>query len=64
MRDEGILPETLQPSDMKLVAQNLPKRIYDDCVKEEKELVIAAGEHFGKMCGSQTMRLAREIVCG
>ena len=64
MRDEGILPETLQPSDMKLVAQNLPKRIYDDCVKEEKELVIAAGEHFGKMCSSQSMRFAREIVCG
>ena len=64
MRDEGIVPAQLQPSDMKLVAKNLPKRIYDDCVKEEKELVEAAGEHFGKMCGSQTMKLAREIIIG
>lgn len=64
MRDEGILPDKIAPSDMKLVAQNLPKRIYDDCVKEEKELVLAAGEYFGKMCGSWTMKLARDIILG
>lgn len=64
MRDEGIVPAQLQPSDMKLVAKNLPKRIYDDCIKEEKELVEAAGEYFGKLCGSQTMKLAREIIIG
>lgn len=64
MRDEGILPDKITPSDMKVVAQNLPKRIYDDCVKEENELVIAAGEFFGKLCGSQTMKIAREIILG
>ena len=64
MRDEGIIPEKLQPSDMKLVAQNLPKRIFDDCMKEEKELVLAAGEYFGKMCGAYTMKLAREVILG
>jgi hypothetical protein len=64
MRDEGILPEKIDPSDMKLVAKNLPKRIYDDCVKEENELVIAAGEYFGKMCGSVTMIHARNIILG
>ena len=64
MRDEGIIPEKLQPSDMKLVAQSLPKRIFDDCIKEEKELVLAAGEYFGKMCGAYTMKLAREVILG
>ena len=64
MRDEGILPDKIDPKDMKLVAQNLPKRIYDDCVKEENELVIAAGEYFGKMCSSQAMKFAREIILG
>ena len=64
MRDEGIIPEKIQPSDMKLVAQNLPKRIFDDCMKEEKELVLAAGEYFGKMCGAYTMKLAREVILG
>lgn len=64
MRDEGILPEKLQPNDMKLVAKNLPKRIFDDCMKEEKELVLAAGEWFGKMASGYTMKLAREIILG
>jgi hypothetical protein len=64
MRDEGILPEKIEPSDMKLVAKNLPKRIYDDCIKEENESVIAAGEYFGKMCGSMTMKHARDIILG
>ena len=64
MRDEGIVPEKIEPSDMRIVAQNLPKRIYDDCVKEENELVIEAGEFFGKMCGSKAMSFAKEIILG
>ena len=64
MRDEGILPEKIEPKDMKIVAQNLPKRIYEDCVKEEKESVIDAGEYFGKMCGSTVMKHAKSIILG
>lgn len=64
MRDEGIVPEKIEPSDMKIVAQNLPKRIYEDCLKEERELVESAGEYFGKMCSSKAMYLAREIILG
>ena len=47
---------------MKIVAQNLPKRIFEDCVKEENELVVEAGEFFGKMCGSATMNWAKKRV--
>ena len=64
MRDEGIVPEKISPQDMRLVAQNLPKRIYDDCLKEERELVESAGEFFGKMCGSKAMNFAKEIILG
>ena len=64
MRDEGILPEKIEPTDMKTVAQNLPKRIYDDCLKEEREYVIDAGEYFGKTCGSTAMKWAKEIILG
>lgn len=64
MRDEGIVPEKIAPQDMKIVAQNLPKRIYQDCLKEERELVEAAGEFFGKMCGSKSMYFAKEIILG
>ena len=64
MRDEGILPEKIEPQDMRLVAQNLPKRIFDDCIKEEKEMVEAVGEYFGKMCGSTSMNWAKKIILG
>ena len=64
MIDENILPAKIEPSDMRIVAQNLPKRIYDDCIKEESELVIEAGEFFGKMCGSKAMSFAKEIILG
>ncbi len=64
MCDEGLLPEKLQPQDMKAVAQYLPKRIYEDCIKEEQEIVSAAGEYFGKCCGNLAMRYAKEIIIG
>lgn len=62
LRDEGILPEKIEPTDMKIVAQHLPKRVYEDCLKEEIETVRAAGEYFSKQCSSNTMRFAREIL--
>lgn len=64
MRDEGILPDKIEPTDMRLVAQNLPKRIFEDCIKEEKEMVEAASEYFGKMCGSTAMKHAKDIILG
>ena len=64
MIDEGVLPQKIEPQDMRIVAQNLPKRIFEDCVKEENELVVEAGEFFGKMCGSATMNLAKKIIFG
>ncbi|MFQ9260920.1 MAG: hypothetical protein ACLR4M_12580 [Blautia sp.] len=40
----------------------IAKRIYADCVKEEAEAVEACGKLFGKMCGGQTMNLAKSIL--
>lgn len=62
LKEEGILPETIAQQDMKLVAKNVPKRIYEDCMKEERELVEAAGEFFSSMCSSATMKLIKEII--
>lgn len=64
MRDEGIVPEKIAPQDMKIIAQNLPKRIYEDCLKEERELVSSAGEFFGKLSASKAMAFAKEIILG
>lgn len=67
LRDEGVFPEKLEPKDMKIVAQNLPKRVYEDCLKEEMEVVNKINElgvqPFSKICGSVTMQIARELIC-
>lgn len=42
--DDGILPEKFELKHMKHVAQNLPKAVYEDCVKEELEILKKAGE--------------------
>lgn len=62
MIDEKVLPEKIEPKDMNIVARNLPKRIYDDCMKEEREYVIEAGEFFDRLCNSQCMKFAKEII--
>ena len=64
LRDDGIIGETLAPSDMGVIAKNLPRRIYEDCLKEEPETVIAAGEYAGKMCSSIAMGIARKLILG
>jgi hypothetical protein len=64
MVDEGVLPSSITPQDMKTVAQNLPSRIYNDLIKEEIETLVAAGEYGGKICSSVTMKYAKEIILG
>ena len=64
MRDEGILPEKIEPTDFKIVAQNLPKRIYTDLLKEEVEHVQQCGEFGGKMCQQVSMQIAKDLILG
>ena len=67
LRNNGEIPDKLQPSDMGRIAKILPKLIYDDCVKEEPETVNAVdaleGVQFSKLCSSQTMQIARQLIC-
>ena len=62
--DEGVLPTEITPKDMGVVARNIPKRIYEDCVKEEPEIIQAAGEFGGKLCNQVAMKIAREVILG
>ena len=64
LRDEGILPDKMRVQDMGLVAKVLPKAIYEDCLKEEKETVMACGQYFSKVCSQLTMKNARKIILG
>lgn len=57
--DEGIIPEQFDLKDMKSIAQNLPKRVYEDCVKEEIFILQKAGEYGGKMSNKVTMEIIK-----
>ena len=59
--DEGILPENWCGEQMNIVARNLPKRIFEDCMKEEKE-IVAAIDNFGKRASSIAMKTAKDIL--
>lgn len=48
--DEGIMPEKIERKDLQIIYKNLPKRIYEDCLKEEPEIIQKAGNYAGKMC--------------
>ena len=64
LRDEGILPDNIRPEDMGLVAKNLPNRMYEDCMKEEPEIMQACGEMGTKLFTGVVMQVARNIVLG
>lgn len=62
--DEGILQENLTPKDIGKCMKELPKRIFDDILKEEPDIVKQAGEYAGKCCSAQTAALVRKIIIG
>lgn len=64
MRDDGLLPTDWSEQDMATVARHLPRRIFDDCEKEEPDAVVAAGQYFGKFCSTVSMQYARHIILG
>lgn len=59
--EDGIIPEDWDEKSLGVIAKHLPRAIYNDCVKEEPE-TVAQIENFGKICGSLTMKLAREAI--
>lgn len=59
--EDSIIPENWDEKSLGIIAKHLPRAVYNDCVKEEPETVDKI-ENFGKICGSLTMKLARELV--
>lgn len=59
--EDGIIPEDWNEKNLGAIAKILPKAVYEDCVKEEQETVLSI-DGFGKICGSLTMKFARELV--
>lgn len=62
LRDEGIIPNNIEPMHMNIISKTLPKRIFEDCIKEEKEIVESAGKYASKSCMNLTMKLVKEIL--
>lgn len=59
--EDGEIPENWDEKNLGAIAKILPRAVYNDCVKEEQETVSQI-ENFGKICGSLTMKFARELV--
>ena len=62
--DEGKLPPELGPKDMSAVMKLLPKLVFDDCLREEPEIVAQIGEGAGKFISAEAAKQARKIVVG
>lgn len=62
MVDENIIPEKWDNHDMGTIAKNLGKMIYEDCIKEEQDIVNEVGNGFGKIAASIAMKIARQIL--
>lgn len=60
MRDEGLVPDMEVKPNISILAKNLPRRVYQDCVKEEKMMVTACEEYFGKLCQKQVIKFLYE----
>ena len=59
--EDNIISEDWDEKSLGTIAKYLPRAIYDDCIKEEPE-IVAQIENFGKICGSLTMKIAREMI--
>jgi len=62
--DEDILPRALTPECMSIVMKHLPKLIWEDILKEENDVVEAAGENASKLCSAEVAAIAKKIILG
>jgi hypothetical protein len=64
LQEDNIIPTTLSEKDIGTIAKVLPKKVYEDCVKEENEIMSAYSEYAGRICGSLTMAYVRKMILG
>ena len=62
--DEGLIPSDIKPNHMGIVAKNLGKRMFEDLMKEEPEVMAKAGTYAGKFCATFSIEIARKIILG
>lgn len=60
--DEGLLTPPFGPESLTAIAKLVPKRVYQDLVKEENYILQQCGEYAGKLSGSMTMQWVRALL--
>lgn len=60
--DEGLLTPPFGPESIPAIAKLVPKRVYQDLVKEENTTLQACGEYAGKLSGSMTMQHVKALL--
>lgn len=63
MVDDGIIPENWGRREVGPIMKNLCKRIYDDCMKEEPD-IVAQAENFGKVLNKIISSELKKIMLG
>ena len=61
MVDEGLIPEDWDEQSMSVIAKNIGKEVYYDCVKEEPETVDQVGGSFGKLASGTAMKIVKRL---
>jgi hypothetical protein len=61
MIEDDIIPVDWDEHNLGIIAKNLPRAIYNDCIKEEPE-IVAQIEGFGKICAGISMEIARGLI--
>lgn len=59
--EDGVIPTDWDEKNLGTIAKVLPKLCFEDCVKEEPE-VVSQIENFGKLCASTSMKHAKNLV--
>lgn len=59
--EDNLIPVDWGAESMKQISKLLPKAMFEDCRKEEPDMV-AVNENFGKFCATLSMQYAKEIL--
>lgn len=59
--EDGVIPQDWDEHNMKDISKIIPRAVYNDCIKEENEIVIQC-ENFGKISASLAMSHVRNLL--
>ena len=61
---DGELPQNLEPKDMSMVLKCVSRKVWEDIVKEENEIVESIGKNAGKLMGKIVAERLKKVLIG